>query len=196
MFHVFTTKLIFTLNWQVMRMSTPHTTPSAVKERKVSQSASCKIDSIVRQLFLPMLCMPTPERTSFLAEDAEDQLLRQVAQERPGVLATEGEFVDYMVLLYRKFQRESSASDLIHSGSMESSVGAAVSAAVSMIADDSESHDSKYVSASSSLAFGESVQDLPAETTDMISLNTGLVVDELQQCYHDRFDEAGESEYV
>ena len=74
------------------------------KERKVSQSASCKIDSIIRQLFLPMLGMPTPERTSFLAEDAEDQLLRQVAQERPCALATESDFVDYMVLLYKKFQ--------------------------------------------------------------------------------------------
>lgn len=98
-----------------MRMSTPHITPIAVKERKVSQSASCKIDSIVRQLFLPMLGMPTPERTSFLAEDMEDQLLRQVAQERPGVLATEVEFVDYMVLLYRKFQRDSTASDWVSS---------------------------------------------------------------------------------
>ncbi len=81
----------------------------SVKERKVSQSASCKIDSIIRQLFLPMLGMPTPERTSFLAEDAEDQLLRQVAQERPAALSTESDFVDYMVLLYRKFQRELSA---------------------------------------------------------------------------------------
>ena len=91
-------------------MSTPlndHILP--VKERKVSQSASCKIDSIIRQLFLPMLGMPTPERTSFLAEDAEDQLLRQVAQERPDALGTESVFVDYMVLLYRKFQRELSA---------------------------------------------------------------------------------------
>jgi hypothetical protein len=98
-------------------MSTPHITSSiAVKERKVSQSASCKIDSIVRQLFLPMLGMPTPERTSFLAEDVEDQLLRQVAQEKPEVLATEVDFVDYMVVLYRKFQRESSRSDSIRSG--------------------------------------------------------------------------------
>jgi hypothetical protein len=97
-------------------MSTPHITSIAVKERKVSQSASCKIDSIVRQLFLPMLGMPTPERTSFLAEDVEDQLLRQVAQEKPEVLATEVDFVDYMVVLYRKFQRESSRSDSIRSG--------------------------------------------------------------------------------
>jgi hypothetical protein len=97
-------------------MSTPHITSIAVKERKVSQSASCKIDSIVRQLFLPMLGMPTPERTSFLAEDVEDQLLRQVAQEKPEVLATEVDFVDYMVVLYRKFQCESSRSDSIRSG--------------------------------------------------------------------------------
>ena len=115
MCNVFIKKLIFTRNWQVMRMSTPHITSAPVKERKVSQSASCKIDSIVRQLFLPMLGMPTPERTSFLAEDVEDQLLRQVAQERPGVLATEVDFVDYMVVLYRKFQRESSTSDSIRS---------------------------------------------------------------------------------
>ena len=104
-----------------MRMSTPHITPIAVKERKVSQSASCKIDSIVRQLFLPMLGMPTPERTSFLAEDMEDQLLRQVAQERPGVLATEVEFVDYMVLLYRKFQRDSGVSDWVSSSGVDKS---------------------------------------------------------------------------
>ena len=78
--------------------------PTTVKERKISQSASCKIDSIIRQLFLPMLNMPTPERTSFLAEDCEDQLLRQVARDHPSVLATESEFVDYMVLLYKKFQ--------------------------------------------------------------------------------------------
>ncbi len=87
-----------------MRMSPSAVQPTS-KERKVSQSASCKIDSIIKQLFLPMLGMPTPERTSFLAEDAEDQLLRQVAQERPETLATESDFVDYMVLLYRKFQR-------------------------------------------------------------------------------------------
>lgn len=99
-----------------MRMSTPaqhspfnQSQSLSVKERKVSQSASCKIDSIIRQLFLPMLGMPTPERTSFLAEDAEDQLLRQVAQERPAALSTESDFVDYMVVLYRKFQRELSA---------------------------------------------------------------------------------------
>jgi hypothetical protein len=90
-----------------MRMSTAHIAPIAVKERKVSLSASCKVDNIIRQLFVPMLSMPTPERTSFLAEDVDDQLLRQVAQERPSVLASEIAFVDYMVLLYRKFQRES-----------------------------------------------------------------------------------------
>lgn len=97
-------------------MSTPHATPTAVKERKVSQSASCKIDSVIRQLFLPMLSMPTPERTSFMAEDAEDQLLRQVAQEKPGILATETDFVEFMVILYRKFQRESIGSYSIRFG--------------------------------------------------------------------------------
>ena len=58
-----------------MRMST------GAKERKVSQSAPSKIDSIVKQLFLPMLVMPTPSHTSFQAEDCEELLLRQVAQE-------------------------------------------------------------------------------------------------------------------
>jgi hypothetical protein len=91
-----------------MRMSATPSSVGSIKERKVSQSASCKIDSIIRQLFLPMLCMPTPERTSFLPEDAEDHLLRQVAQERPGALATEANFVDYMVVLYRKFQASAS----------------------------------------------------------------------------------------
>ena len=76
---------------------------SPIKERKVCQSASCKIDSIIRQLFLPMLSMPTPESTSFLAEDAEDTIVRQVAQESPSSLASEREFVDYMVQLYRRF---------------------------------------------------------------------------------------------
>lgn len=106
-------------------MSTPHIMVSAisVKERKVSQSASCKIDSIIRQLFLPMLGMPTPERTSFLAEDTEDKLLRQVAQERPDALATESEFVDYMVLLYRKFQRESNTADMFIGESVTSRSG-------------------------------------------------------------------------
>ena len=46
-----------------MRMSPSAVQPTS-KERKVSQSASCKIDSIIKQLFLPMLGMPTPERTS------------------------------------------------------------------------------------------------------------------------------------
>ena len=77
---------------------------TTVKERKVSQSASCKIDSIVRQLFLPMLGMNTPVFTSFQPEDSEDVLLRQVAQERPDAMGSEGTFVDYMVHLYRKFQ--------------------------------------------------------------------------------------------
>ena len=77
---------------------------TTVKERKVSQSASCKIDSIVRQLFLPMLGMNTPAFTSFQPEDSEDILLRQVAQERPEAMGDEGTFVDYMVHLYRKFQ--------------------------------------------------------------------------------------------
>ena len=88
-----------------MRMSSPSLTP-VIKERKTSQSASSKIDSIIKQLFLPMLSMPTPERTSFLPEDSEDHLLRQVAQEKPGALASETDFVDYMVLLYRKFQKD------------------------------------------------------------------------------------------
>jgi hypothetical protein len=119
-------------------MSTPHITSTAVKERKVSQSASCKIDSIIRQLFLPMLSMPTPERTSFLAEDAEDQLLRQVAQERPGILATETEFVDYMVILYRKFQRESHASDSVSFGMTERKQS--VSTADEVAVDSCDSH--------------------------------------------------------
>ena len=81
-----------------MRMST------AAKERKVSQSAPSKIDSIVKQLFLPMLVMPTPSHTSFQAEDGEDLLLRQVAQDRPGAMDSERTFVEYMVGLYRRFQ--------------------------------------------------------------------------------------------
>ena len=56
----------------------------SVKKRKASQSASSKIDSIVRQLYLPMLCVPAPPQTSFLPEDAAEAILRQVAQERPG----------------------------------------------------------------------------------------------------------------
>ena len=126
--------LIFTSNWQVMRMSTPHTVPP-VKERKISQSASCKIDSIVRQLFLPMLGMPTPERTSFLPEDGEDQVMRQVAQERPDALSTESEFVAYMVLLYRKFQCDlnglKNSLDLIQPGISEPPAGAQLPVQVS-----------------------------------------------------------------
>lgn len=92
---------------QVMRMST------VVKERKVSQSAPSKIDSIVKQLFLPMLVMPTPAHTSFQAEDGEELVLRQVAQDRPGALENEQAFVDYMVVLYRRFQ---SGGGSAHSG--------------------------------------------------------------------------------
>lgn len=80
------------------------------KERKVSQSASCKIDNIVKQLFLPMLTMPTPDHTSFQPEDAEEGLIRQVAQERPAVMGSEGTFVDYMVQLYRKFHMQGEAA--------------------------------------------------------------------------------------
>ena len=81
-----------------------------VKERKVSQSASCKIDCIIRQLFLPMLGMPTPDKTSFLAE--EDTLIRQVAEECPAALASEADFVEYMVVLYRKFQKDEGPASL------------------------------------------------------------------------------------
>ena len=38
---------------------------------------------------------------SFLPDDADDAILRQVAQERPGVMASEADFVEYMVGLYR-----------------------------------------------------------------------------------------------
>ena len=89
--------------------STPSSTAGSVKERKVSQSASSKIDSIIRQLFLPMISMPTPERTSFLPEEAEDSILHRVTRENPSAMASETSFVDYMVLLYRKFQRENGA---------------------------------------------------------------------------------------
>jgi hypothetical protein len=81
-----------------------HPPSPSVKERKVSQSASCKIDSIIKQLFLPMLGMPTPEKTSFQPDD--DTLIRQVAEECPAALACETDFVDYMVVLYRKFQKD------------------------------------------------------------------------------------------
>jgi len=76
-----------------------------VKERKVLQSASSKIDSIIHQLFIPMLGMPTPCYTSFVQE-SDTSLLRQVADEHPEVLESEAEFVQYMVGLYRKFSLE------------------------------------------------------------------------------------------
>jgi hypothetical protein len=81
-----------------MRMST------AAKERKVSQSAPSKIDCIVHQLFLPMLVMPTPSHTSFEVDDGEELLLQQLAQGRPCALGSEEAFVEYMVVLYRRFQ--------------------------------------------------------------------------------------------
>jgi hypothetical protein len=74
------------------------------KERKISQSAPSKIDSIVRQLFVPMLSMPTPSHTSFLMEDCEETLLRQVAQDKPDSMGSEAVFIECMVQLYRKFQ--------------------------------------------------------------------------------------------
>ena len=76
----------------------------AVKERKVSQSAPSKIDSIVRQLFIPMLDMPTPKHTSFIPEDFNESLLRQVAQDYPGSMGSEADFIERMVQLYRQFQ--------------------------------------------------------------------------------------------
>ena len=78
-------------------------TPCPAKERKVSQSASSKIDSIVRQLFLPMLTMPTPPHTSFLPESTDTLILKQVTDDSPGAVATESDFVLYMVDLYRRF---------------------------------------------------------------------------------------------
>lgn len=81
-----------------MRMSV------SVKERKISQSAPSKIDSIVRQLFIPMLGMPTPQHTSFMQEDCGESLLRQVAQDKPGSMGSEAAFIECMVQLYRKFQ--------------------------------------------------------------------------------------------
>lgn len=74
-----------------------------VKERKVSQSASCKIDCIIKQLFVPMLSMPTPDRTSFLAD--EDAVMRQLTEECPAALASEADFVEYMLVLYRRFHK-------------------------------------------------------------------------------------------
>jgi len=79
-----------------------------VKERKVLQSASSKIDSIIHQLFIPMLSMPTPCYTSFVPE-SDTSFLRQVADEHPEALESEAEFVQYMVGLYRKFSLEPSS---------------------------------------------------------------------------------------
>jgi hypothetical protein len=81
-----------------MRMSV------SVKERKISQSAPSKIDSIVRQLFVPMLGMSTPAYTSFMPEDCEETLLRQVSHEKPDSMGSEAAFIECMVQLYRKFQ--------------------------------------------------------------------------------------------
>ena len=80
---------------------------SSLKERKVSQSASCKIDCIVRQLFLPMLSMPLPESTSFLEEEesVESLLMQQIAKENPSAVGSEKDFVEYMVQLYQRFQQ-------------------------------------------------------------------------------------------
>jgi hypothetical protein len=83
-----------------MRMS------SEVKERKVSQSAPSKIDSIVRQLFLPMLSIPTPEYTSFLLEDSDDLLVYRIARDKPDVVGSEAAFIEYMLGLYQKFQAQ------------------------------------------------------------------------------------------
>ena len=77
---------------------------NVIKERKLSQSASCKIDTVVQQLFLPMLQMTTPSHTSFQPEDSDDALMRQISQEKPEAVKTEEIFVEYMVELYRKFQ--------------------------------------------------------------------------------------------
>ena len=79
---------------------------SEVKERKVSQSAPSKIDSIVRQLFLPMLNIPTPEYTSFLLEDSDDLLVYRIARDKPDVVGSEAAFIEYMVGLYQKFQAQ------------------------------------------------------------------------------------------
>jgi hypothetical protein len=85
----------------------------AVKERKISQSAPSKIDSIVRQLFIPMLDMPTPPHTSFAPEDSEEALLRQVAQDKPGSMGSEADFIECMVQLYRKFQGVQDGGDAV-----------------------------------------------------------------------------------
>ena len=94
-----------------MRMATqpPPSSPS-VKERKVSQSASCKIDCIIKQLFLPMLGMPTPDHTSF-QPDNDTLVIRQVAEECPAALQSEVEFVQYMVVLYRRFQAQNGETE-------------------------------------------------------------------------------------
>jgi hypothetical protein len=80
------------------------------KERKVSPSASSKIDGIIKHLFLPMLNMPTPDRTCFQADD--DDVLRQVAEECPAALESEAAFVEHMVALYRRFQSNELAKDV------------------------------------------------------------------------------------
>ena len=79
---------------------------TVVKERKVSPSASCKIENIIKQLFLPMLNMPTPSFTSFQAEDHEDLVIKAISNYKPEVMRTEDCFIDYMVTLYRKFNQE------------------------------------------------------------------------------------------
>ena len=80
-----------------------------VKERKVSLSASCKIDSIIRQLFLPMLSMQLPESTCFTTSDedecVESIIMQQVSRKNPTAMNSEGEFVAYMVQLYQRFQQ-------------------------------------------------------------------------------------------
>ena len=55
------------------------------------------------KLKIPSMLLAEKLRTQFLPEDADDAILRQVAQERPGALASEADFVEYMVGLYRKF---------------------------------------------------------------------------------------------
>ena len=97
-----------------MRMSIP---PNSVKERKISQSASCKIDSIIRQLFIPMLSMPLPESTWFSSLDApedpasiESLFMQQIAKENPSAVSSEKDFVEYMVQLYQRFQLSEESS--------------------------------------------------------------------------------------
>ena len=77
--------------------------PAAVKERKSSQSASSKIDNIIKQLFLPMLNMSPPSRTSFLPEDTEGRFMRHLGNEHPDIMEKESLFVDHMLTLYRKY---------------------------------------------------------------------------------------------